>query len=648
MVNGDNIPEGTGTPRVEVFFVDLVGITGPAVVSSDFRGIGTITDDDAVPTVTAISDPTVTEGNDGQVDANFEVTLSGNALAAVNIGFATADGSASAGSDYVAQSGTLTIPVGQSKGTITIKVNGDAAAEGNEDFHVDLTSVTLAQFGGDRRGTAIIENDDAPRSLAITGATVTEGTGSGNFANLDFKVRLSGSTSQQVQVTATTSDGTATAPADYQVKTQVITWAPNSAGDQLEKTFTVVVNPDSLDEAGETLIVSLSAPANAVISGASATGTINDNDNNSLLAVSNAEANEGTGGTTSKMTFKVTLSPASARTVSANFGTANGTASAGSDYEAKQGSVTFGPGETEKTIELVILGDDVNEENETVLVNLADVAGAGLAGGGGQGSGTIVDRNAPPSLSINDVQAAEGAGATFTVTLAGTTLRTVSVAFGTNGGSAREGDDFLPRSGTLTFAPGEKTKTVAVTVFDDPLPEPPETFAVGLGNPVNATITKGSGIGTIEASDLADVAGPPPVQPTLPPGVIKPPPDAGPQVFPQMVLGPRIVVMRKGLAKMTVTCNKASKLVCAGTILLQTTTKPAIKLGQKTFSVKKGKKATVTIAVAKDVRALIAELRTIKVKVIVLVKTNKKKPVRIEPGTITVRMPTAQTAASRP
>ena len=213
VVNGDNIPEGTGTPRVEVFFVDLVGTTGPVVISSDFRGIGTITDDDAVPTVTAISDPTVTEGNDGQVDANFEVTLSGNALAAVNIGFATADGSASAGSDYVAQSGTLTIPVGQSKGTITIKVNGDAAPEGNEDFHVDLTSVTLAQFGGDRRGTAIIKNDDAPRSLAITGATVTEGTGSGNFANLDFKVRLSGSTSQQVQVTATTSDGTATAPA---------------------------------------------------------------------------------------------------------------------------------------------------------------------------------------------------------------------------------------------------------------------------------------------------------------------------------------------------------------------------------------------------------------------------------------------------
>ena len=79
-----------------MFLVDLAGATRAAAISSDFRGIGTITDDDAVPTVTAISDPTVTEGNDGQVDANFVVTLSGNAQAPVGIGYATADGSASA------------------------------------------------------------------------------------------------------------------------------------------------------------------------------------------------------------------------------------------------------------------------------------------------------------------------------------------------------------------------------------------------------------------------------------------------------------------------------------------------------------------------------------------------------------------------
>ena len=93
------------------------------------------------------------------------MTLSAAAQAPVGIGYATADGSAGAGSDYAAQSGTLTIPVGQTKGTITIKVNGDVFPEGNEDFHVDLTSATLAQFGSDRRGTATITNDDALPTL---------------------------------------------------------------------------------------------------------------------------------------------------------------------------------------------------------------------------------------------------------------------------------------------------------------------------------------------------------------------------------------------------------------------------------------------------------------------------------------------------
>ena len=198
----------------------------------------------------------------------------------------------------------------------------------------------------------------------------------------------------------------------------------------------------------------------------------------------------------------------------------------------------FGPGEAEKTIEVVILGDDVNEENETVLVNLSAVSGAALAGGGGQGQGTIVDRNAPPSLSISDTQVLEGQGASFTVTLAGTTLRTVSVTFGTNEGTAKEGTDFLPRRGTLTFAPGEKTKTIDVTVFDDTAAELAETFSVGLGNPVNGTITKASGVATIEATiRVRSPAAPVPERPIPDRPIPKPPTVSKATVFPQMVLG---------------------------------------------------------------------------------------------------------------
>ena len=651
-VNGDTVPEGTGNPRAETFFVDLLSATG-ATLGSDTRGTGTIVDDDTPPTVTSISDPTVTEGNAGTVDANFVVTLSGNAPSPVAIRYSTLDGTAKSPDDYDGVTNqTLNIAAGANQGTITIEVKGDTIPEGtNENFFVDLLSATGATLGSDTRGTATITDDDAQRSLTVTGAEVTEGDG--GTVNLDFKVKLSGTTAQRVEVTATTADGSAVAPADYQAKTQVLVWAPNTPADELEKTFRVLVNGDTLDEPSEGLTVTLSAPQNATIAVPAAAGTIRDNDNRSLLSISNAEANEGVAGAKSTMTFKVTLAPVSARPVALSYATANGTAAAGSDYEAKSGQLNFAPGETEKTVEITILGDDVNEENETVLVNLSNIAGAGLSGGGGQGHGTIVDKNAPPSLSIDDVQARESEGATFTVTLAGTTLKTVTVTFGTNDGSAKQEADYTARRGTLTFAPGEKTKTIVVTVRDDTDPETAETFSVGLGNPVNGVITKASGIATIEASDgpvgsaLGSgggglnndrVGSTPPLSVTKPAAVKK-------AVFPQMVLGPRVVNLLSGRAGMVVTCRRTSPLTCAGSIALLTTTKPALKLGEQKFSVRKGRKAQVSIVLSRPALKLLEKVRTLQVKVVVFVKTSTKRNVRVEPGTITVKM--GKTAAAR-
>lgn len=655
-VNGDTLPEGAGDPRSEIYFVDVLSATG-ATLGGDTRGTGTIVDDDSPPTVTGIGDVTVTEGNAGEVDARFEVTLSGNAPAAVAIGYSTIDGSATAPSDYTAATGTLTIPKDANKGTIVIKVRGDSLPEGSgdpraESFFVDLTSVNGAQFGADRRGTATVVDDDAARTLAIVGAEVAEGDA--GTVNLDLKVRLSGSTAQQVQVTATTADGSAVAPSDYQAKTQVLTWAPNSTGDDLEKTFRVLVNGDTLDEVTEALTVSLSSPQNAAIATGAATGTIRDNDSRSLLSVGNAEANEGAAGAKTTMTFKVTLSPASARPVAASYATANGTAGEGTDYEAKSGEVSFAPGETEKTVEIVVLGDDVNEENETVLLNLSNVAGAALAGGGGQGQGTIVDKNAPPSLSIDDVQAREGDGAEFTVTLAGTTLRTVTVTFGTSEGTAKEGSDYAGRRGTLTFAPGEKTKKVPVSVIDDTDSEPAETFSVGLGNPVNATVTKASGIATVEASDgpLAGAqglgGGGNGLNNDRPPLRVNPKP-AGPTpgVLPSMALSPT-TLYRSGRLRMQATCNVRSPITCTGTITLVTTTKPALTLGKKSFAIRKGKKAAVWVPISTKGRKLLAKKRTLRVKLIVDVKSSTKKTRRVVPGTITVTLPKVRTSRATP
>jgi hypothetical protein len=114
--------------------------------------------------------------------------------------------------------------------------------------------------------------------------------------------------------------------------------------------------------------------------------------------------------------------------------------------------------------------------------------------------------SANPALSISDVALAEGnLGQTafvFTVTLSQASSGQVSVRYATANGSATAGDgDFVGKSGTLTFAPGETTKTITVLVNGDKKREPSEQFYVNLSQARNATIADARGIGTILNDD---------------------------------------------------------------------------------------------------------------------------------------------------
>ena len=107
----------------------------------------------------------------------------------------------------------------------------------------------------------------------------------------------------------------------------------------------------------------------------------------------------------------------------------------------------------------------------------------------------------PPALRISDRTVMEGntgtASATFTVTLSAASTQTITVAYSTGNGTASAGSDYQTASGTLTFAPGETSKTITVPVIGDRLGEPNETFVVNLSSPTNANIADGQGVGTI-------------------------------------------------------------------------------------------------------------------------------------------------------
>jgi hypothetical protein len=200
--------------------------------------------------------------------------------------------------------------------------------------------------------------------------------------------------------------------------------------------------------------------------------------------------------------FTVTLSAPSTQSITVAYATGDGTATAGSDYQAASGTLTFAPGETSKTLSVLVTGDRSGEPTENFLVNLSGPTNATIADG--QGVGTVFDE---PRVSISDVTKTEGKNRqttlfTFTVTLSAAYDQPVTMSYRTVNGTTTTGDDYVAKSGTITFAPGETTKTITIEVKGDNKREASETFYLDLfGLSSNALFTKGRGTGTILNDD---------------------------------------------------------------------------------------------------------------------------------------------------
>jgi hypothetical protein len=218
-----------------------------------------------------------------------------------------------------------------------------------------------------------------------------------------------------------------------------------------------------------------------------------------LSDVTVAEGNTGT----RAAAFTVSLSHASFQPVTVAYATADGTATAGKDYQAISATLTFAPGQTSQTITVPIYGDRLPEPNETFFVNLSQPTGAALVKA--QGVGTILDDE--PRITIGDVTRSEGqrgqTAFTFTMTLSAAYDVPVTVNYATADGTATVADhDYQAQSGTLTFNPGETTKTITFVVNGDKKREADETLFVELlGSSGNALITKSRGVGTILNDD---------------------------------------------------------------------------------------------------------------------------------------------------
>ena len=486
-INGD-----LATEPDETLFVNLSNPTNATL--ADAQGQGTITNDDATPSL-AVNDAAIAEGNSGTKTLNLTVSLSNPSSQAITVAYATANGTASAGSDYVAANGTLSFAAGETSKTVAVTINGDVLNEANETFAVNLSAPTNATIG-DGQGTGTITNDDDRPSLSVNDVSGAEGNS--GTSTLSFTVSLSAASGQTVTVAYATANGTANAGSDYVAASGTLSFA---AG-ETSKTVAVAINGDLTSEANETFTLNLSSPVNAILADGQGLGTITNDDAQATLSINDVSVAEGNS-ETRNLTFTVSLSAASTQTITVAWATANGTATAGSDYNAANGTLSFSAGQTSKTVSVAIRGDRTVEPDETFFVNLSNANNATIADG--QGIGTIANDDGGSSLTINDVSVSEGNSGTknmtFTVTLSAASTQAITVAWATANGTATAGSDYVAASGTLNFSAGQTSKTVAVTINGDGADEPDETLVVNLSNANNATIADAQGQGTITNDD---------------------------------------------------------------------------------------------------------------------------------------------------
>ena len=415
-VLGDARPEGN-----ETFTLRLRSPTNAEIAGTE--GTGTIVNDDTA--MMSVEDVQAEEGDDGATDFDFTVSLSPASEIEVTVDYATANGTANAGTDYRAASGELRFAPGETEKTVSVSVLGDQRPEVDETFTLTLSSPVNVELAR-AEATGTIVNDDTAQA-SIADARMDEGDS--GMTDLDLTVSLSVAGDLEVTVAYATADGTASAGGDYQATSGELRFAPG----ETEQTVSVPVLGDLRPEVDETFTVTLSNPVNAETDRAEATGTI-VNDDTAQASIADMGAEEGDSGM-ADLDFTVTLSVAGDLAVTVSYATADGTASAGTDYQTTSGELQFAPGETEMTVSVPVLGDTAPEADETFTVTLSSPSNAELATTAA--TGTIVDDDVADART----QALEASMASFGRTFTWDAIDAISGRF--DGTTAARGSQMV-------------------------------------------------------------------------------------------------------------------------------------------------------------------------------------------------------------
>ncbi|MEY4566520.1 MAG: hypothetical protein RLY14_1490, partial [Planctomycetota bacterium] len=330
------------------------------------------------PVKISIRDASIVEGNTGLTPMIFEVKLSKASANTITVNYATQQATATAGSDFIATSGTLTFNPGETVQFITVDIIGDTIVELRETFRVNLSNPTQAILGT-TFATGTIISEDLP-SVSVGNASVIEGN-SGR-KEIYFPFELSGAHSENVTISYTTKDGTAKSGSDYEaVSGTVVIPSGMTTG-----TIRTWVLGDTAIELDEQFTVEIVAAVNATAVGQIGTGTIVNDDVRQGVSISNGAVLEGNLGR-KEMAFEFSLAAASASFVTIHYETADGFATvADRDYTRVSGSVSIAPGRRSARVVVPIISDRKPEEDETFTMKIVRVFGAPIDVGTGVGT----------------------------------------------------------------------------------------------------------------------------------------------------------------------------------------------------------------------------------------------------------------------
>ncbi|MEC8798206.1 MAG: Calx-beta domain-containing protein [Pseudomonadota bacterium] len=455
-----------------------------ATLGTDSVHTYTITDNDNTPTIDFNS--TSSSGAESVSSKAITVDLSGPSSETVTVDYAVTGSATGTGTDYTLANGTLSIAAGSTTGTITIEnIVDDSADEPDETVIITLSSPSNATLGSDDVHTYTIADDDGLPTIDFNAAS---SNGAEDISSVALTVDLSAASSNDITVDYAVT-GTATGSGtDYTLANGTLTISAGATSGTI--TIAGIVD-DDLDEANETVIITLSNPNNAILGNDNVhTYTINDNDGTPSVAFSTTSSSDSESVTTRSISVGIPFATSTA--IQVDYGVTGGTAGSGTDYVLSSGSVTIEEGATTGTIVISsIIDDSADEADETIIITLSNPTGATL-GSDIVHTAIIADDDSPPVIDFNSTSSSGAesvSSAGLTVDLSEASSQNVTVDYSISGTATGSGEDYTLGAGKLTINAGETSGTITIaSIIDDPFDEPDETVIITLSNPVNATL----------------------------------------------------------------------------------------------------------------------------------------------------------------